>query len=128
MAKVTVSIEGTSEEVVEYLQKLVSGKGQNLVGGVSWLPEEIESFYDNLKPEAQRILKEVAKNPTGYDRDDLINRLGLDVRKIPGNLSSVEFKRKKLFPSKPKAMWLDWDIWKYKMLPEVAEWIINNRT
>jgi len=128
MAKVTISIEGTSDEVAEYLQKLAGGKVQRQLIGVRWLPEEIESLYSNLKPEAQRILCEIAKNPTGYNRDDLINRLGLDGRGLAGRLSSVEFNRKRLFPSKPKPVELDWDTWKYVMLPEVSEWITANTT
>ncbi len=128
MAKVTISIEGTSDEVAEYLQKLVGGKAQPQITGVSWLPEEIENLYNNLQPEAQRILREIAKNPTGYNRDDLINRLGVTGRGLAGRLSSVEFNRKRLFPSKRKPVELDWETWKYIMLPEVAEWIKDNTT
>jgi len=128
MAKVTISIEGTSDEVAEYLQKLAGGKVQRQLIGVRWLPEEIESLYSNLQPEAQRILREIAQNPAGYNRDDLINRLGLDGRGLAGRLSSVEFNRKRLFPSKPRPVELDWETWKYVMLPEVAEWIIANTT
>ena len=128
MAKVTISIEGTSDEVAEYLQKLAGGKVQQQLMGVSWLPEEIEDLYTNLQPEAQRILREIAKKPTGYNRDDLINRLGLDGRGLAGRLSSVEFNRKRLFPSKPRPVELNWETWKYIMLPEVAEWIIANTT
>ncbi len=128
MAKVTISIEGTSDEVAEYLQKLAGSKVQRQLIGVRWLPEEIESLYSNLQPEAQRILREIAKTPAGYNRDDLLNRLGLDGRGLAGRLSSVEFNRKRLFPAKPRPFELDWDTWKYIMLPEVAEWIRVNTT
>jgi len=128
MAKVTISIEGTSDEVAEYLQKLAGSKVQRQLIGLRWLPEEIESLYSNLQSEAQRILRETAKTPAGYNRDDLLNRLGLDGRGLAGRLSSVEFNRKRLFPSKPKPVELDWETWKYVMLPEVAEWIIANAT
>ena len=127
MAKVTISIEGTSDEVAEYLQKLIGGKVQRQLG-VSWLPEEIENLFTNLQPEAQRILREIAKNPTGYNRDDLISRLGISGRGLAGRLSSVEFNRKRIFPAKPRPVELDWETWKYIMLPEVAEWIIANAT
>jgi hypothetical protein len=126
MAKVTISIEGTSEEITEYLQKLTGGKVQQQLIGVSWLPEEIENLFINLKPEAQRILREIATNPGGYDRDALITKLGLDGRGLAGRMSSVEFNRKRIFPAKPRPVELDWDTWKYKMLPEVAEWILAN--
>jgi len=38
----------------------------------------------------------------------------------------VGFNRKRLFPSKPRPVELDGDTWKYKMLPEVADWIREN--
>ena len=126
MAKVTISIEGTPDEVTEYLRKLAGGNMPHLSTGVSWLPEEIERLYENLQPEAKRILREVAMNPEGYDRDALISRLGITGRGLAGRLSSVEFNRKRLFPSKPRPVRLDWDIWEYKMLPEVADWIREN--
>lgn len=128
MAKVTITIEGTPDEVTEYLKKLIGGKVQLQSASVSWLPEEIESLYTNLQPEAKRILREIAGNPEGYDRDALITRLGITGRGLAGRLSSVEFNRKRLFPSKPRPVELDWETWKYKILPEVAEWIRENAT
>ena len=126
MAKVTISIEGTSDEVAEYLRKLTGGNVPHVPTAVSWLPEEIKRLYENLQSEAKRILREVATNPEGYDRDALISRLSITGRGLAGRLSSVEFNRKRLFPSKPRPVELDWDIWKYKMLPEVADWIREN--
>lgn len=126
MAKVTISIEGTPDEVADYMKNLIGGKVQQLSTGVSWLPDEIGNLYENLKPEAKRILREVATDPSGYDRDALISRLGITGRGLAGKLSSVEFSRKRLFPSKPRPLELNWDTWKYEMLPEVAEWISEN--
>lgn len=122
MAKVTISIEGTPDEVTEYIQKLTGAKVQQAIG-VRWLPEEIENLFTNLASEAQRILHEVAKKPEGYDRDELITNLGISGRGLAGRLSSVEFQRKRLFPSKPRPVYLDWGSWRYKMLSEVADWI-----
>lgn len=126
MAKITISIEGTPDEVTEYLKKLTGGKMPHLSTGVSWLPEEIKRLYDNLQPEAKRILREIATNPDGYDRDALISRLGITGRGLAGRLSSVGFNKRRLFPSKPRPVELDWDTWKYKILPEVADWIREN--
>lgn len=128
MAKVTISIEGTLDEVTQYLKKLPESKVHQQSTGVSWLPEEIENLYANLQPEARRILREIGTNPESYDRDALIARLGITGRGLAGRLSSVEFNRKRLFPSKPRPVELDWETWKYKMLPEVAEWIRENIT
>ena len=126
MVKVTISIEGNQDEVNEYLQRFAGAQTQHGITGVSWLPEEIESLFDSITSDAQRVLREIANNPTGYDRDALTNQLGITGRSLAGTLSSVEFNRKRLFPSKPKPVELDWDTWKYVMLPEVAEWIISN--
>jgi len=126
MAKVTISIEGTPDEVTEYMKNLIGGKAQQLSAGVSWLPDEIGNLYESVKPEAKRVLREVAANPSGYDRDDLISRLGITGKGLAGRLSSVEFGRKRLFPSKPRPLELNRDTWKYEMLPEVAEWISEN--
>jgi len=128
MAKVTISIEGTLDEVTQYLKKLPESKVHQQSTGVSWLPEEIENLYANLQPEAKRILREIGTNPESYDRDALIARFGITGRGLAGRLSSVEFNRKRLFPSKPRPVELDWETWKYKMLPEVAEWIRENIT
>jgi len=126
MAKVTISIEGTPDEVTEYIQRLIDARVPQQALGVSWLPEEIENLFTNLQPEAQRILHEVAKKPEGYDRDELITQLGITGRGLAGRLSSVEFTRKRLFPSKPRPIELDWGFWKYTMLPEVVDWIKAN--
>ena len=128
MAKVTISIEGTTDEIAEYLNKLAGVKVKEQATDVSWLPEEIETLYTDIQSEAKRICREVANNPEGYDRDALIAKLRITGRGLAGRLSSVEFTRRRLFPSKPKPIELNWETWKYEMLPEVAEWIRGNTT
>ena len=122
MAKVTLTIEGTAEEVMDSLQELVGlQKGKRT--SVSWLPNEINEFFHSLQPEAQRILREIATRPDGYDRNDLVSRLSISERGLAGRLSSVGHTLRRFFPMKPKPVELDWGTWKYIMLPEVAEWI-----
>ena len=128
MAKVTISIEGTTGEIAEYLNKLTGAKVKEQSAVVSWLPEEIETLYIDMQSEAKRICREVATSPEGYDRDALITKLGITGRGLAGRLSSVEFTRRRLFPSKPRPIELNWETWKYEMLPEVAEWIRENTT
>ncbi len=126
MAKVTISIEGSSEEIAGYLQKLAGNTSQINITGIHWLPDEIEILYNSLQDSAKKIMREVANKPGGYHRDDLIKKLHLVESTIPGNLSSIEFQRKKYFPAKRKPMELNWETWEYVMLPEVAQWILDN--
>jgi len=126
MAKVTISIEGTSEEISQYIQRLSGAKVQQQTSGVSWLPEEIQTLYNHLKPVAKQVWREVAVKPDGYERDELLEKLHMSGKAMAGGLSSVEFNRKRFFPSKPRPMRLDWDAWEYKMLPEVADWTKAN--
>ncbi|MFC1958513.1 hypothetical protein ACFLV6_01135 [Chloroflexota bacterium] len=128
MVKVTISIEGNQEEVDAYLQRIAGVDTRPTTSSISWLPEEIEVLFNNITSDAQTILVEIASNPTGYNRDSLLKKLGIDGRSVAGRLSSVEANRKRLFPSKPRPLDLDDVLWAYEMLPEVAEWIISNRT
>lgn len=128
MVKVTISIEGNQEEVDAYLQRFAGVDTQQPTSSISWLPEEIEVLFDNITSDAQAILVEIASNPTDYDRDDLLKKLGIDGRSLAGTLSSVEANRKRLFPNKPRPLDLNEALWAYEMLREVAEWIISNRT
>jgi len=128
MVKVTISIEGNQEEVNAYLQRFAAADTQQPSSSISWLSQEIEVLFNNITPDAQAILVEIASNPTGYDRDDLMKKLGIEGRTLAGRLSSVEANRKRLFPSKPRPLDLDEATWAYEMLPEVAEWIMSNQT
>lgn len=128
MVKVTISIEGNQEEVNTYLQRFAAADTLQPINGISWLPEEIEVLFSNITHDAQAVLIEIASNPTCYDRDCLINKLGISGRSLAGRLSSVEANRKRLFPSKPRPLDLDEETWAYEMLQEVAEWIISNQT
>jgi len=128
MEKVTLTIEGTAEEVIASIHRL-----QGLVVGIQdqltnacWLTNEIEQFLDHVQPEARRILIEIAKKSDGYDRDKLIHSLGISARGLAGRLSSVGHTLRRYYPMKPKPIELDWSSWKYSMLPEFADWFRNN--
>jgi len=125
MERITITIEGTSEEVIRALQE-IAGAVEKQRPFVSWLPDEVEGFFNCLMPEAQRILKEIATKPQGYDRDDLMNKLGLSGRGLAGRLSSVGHKLKRFYPRKPSPIKLDDETWRYTMLPEFADWIAHN--
>ena len=124
MEKVTLTIEGTSEEVFNSLRRLVAIQvQQDEAAGVSWLPDEIEGLFGELQPEAQRILREIAKKPQDYDRDGLLDKMGITGRGMAGRLSSIGHNRNRDYPMKPAPVELDWATRSYKMLPEFADWI-----
>ncbi len=125
MERVTITIEGTSEEVIRVLQAVAGGvKKQGIP--VSWLPDEIEGFFNRLRPEAQHILREIATKPQGYDRDELISKLGISGRGLAGRLSSVGHTLRGFYPMKPRPIDLDPDTWNYTMLSEFADWITDS--
>jgi len=122
MERVTITIEGTSEEVVRALQAVAAGASRQ-GASISWLPDEVGGFFDRLQPEAQRILREIATKPQGYNRDDLLAKLGISARGLAGHLSSVGHTLRRFYPMKPRPIELDYDSWNYTMLPEFVDWI-----
>jgi len=126
MERVTITIEGSSEEVIRALQAVAAGVGRGETS-VTWLPNEIRDFFNNLQPEAQRILREIATRPEGYNRDDLVSRLGISGRGLAGRLSSVGNTIRRFYPMKPRPINLDDDTWSYTMLPEFVNWFASNR-
>ncbi len=133
MAHLTITIEGTSEEVIRALEAVagvVKQQGTQMVkqesATISWLPDEIRMFFRNLQEEAQRILREIATKPQGYNRDDLLAKLNISARGLAGRLSSVGHTLRRFYPMKPRPMDLDVSTWSYTMLPEFVDWIANN--
>jgi len=126
MEKVTINIEGTADEVIASLQRIV-GTVQQPRMDVTWLPNEIEDFFEQLQPEAQRVLEEIATDPEGYDRGALIAKLRVTGRGLAGRLSSVGHNIRRSYPMKPRPIELDEETEEYTMLPEFVEWIRRNR-
>jgi len=122
MEHITITIEGTSEEVIRALQAVAAGVSRQ-GAGVSWLVNEIREFFGHLQPEAQRILREIATRPQGYNRDDLMSELSISARGLAGRLSSVGHTLRRFYPMKPRPIELDYETWNYTMLPEFADWI-----
>ena len=125
MERITITIEGSSEEVIRVLQVVSAGVSRQ-GASVSWLPDELRGFFNRLQPEAQRILREIATRPQGYNRDDLMSELGILARGLAGRLSSVGHTLRRFYPMKPRPIELNDDTWNYTMLPEFVEWITNN--
>jgi len=128
LERVTLSIEGTAEEVQIALRRLaaltqmVTTESSN----VSWLGGEIANFFNSLQSNAQRILVEIARRYDGYNRDELLSALSFQPRELAGSLSSVGHTLRRFYPMKPRPVSLDQDTWQYRMLPEVARWILAN--
>jgi len=57
--------------------------------GISWNEEEVSVLFQGIKPNAQKILLELAKKPKGYPRKDLLQALGLEESSARGQLSSI---------------------------------------
>jgi len=125
MERVTITIEGSSEEVIRALQAVTAGVRRQGTS-VTWLPNEIRDFFSHLRPEAQRILREIATRPQGYNRDNLMSELGISARGLAGRLSSVGHNLRRFYPTKPRPLELDDDTWSYTILSEFVDWLAEN--
>ncbi len=61
-----------------------------------WTEEEAQQFLDAIKPNARRIIVELAKKPEGYKKSELVQALGLAEPQIRGQLSSVGATMRKM--------------------------------
>jgi hypothetical protein len=140
MARVTVTIEGDTEEIRTALRTLLgelaleSGSQGVLskpavtpeqTGSTNWTPDELARFWPFLTKPAQRILRLVAEKPEGYPSQDLERVLGYDMRHIGGNLSSVGHAMRRLYRvgdsyTKPWPIERDGATGQYRMQPDVA--------
>jgi hypothetical protein len=125
---VTISIEGTAEEVQIALRRLAALAQMATAepSNVSWFGGEIANFFNSLQSNAQKILVEIARRYDGYNRDELLSALSFKPRELAGSLSSVGHTLRRFYPMKPRPVSLDHDSWQYRMLPEVARWILAN--
>lgn len=104
MARITITIEGESDEIeaIQTVLQRIAGvtaaaHGEEAAVEVvrpvaqrqPWTPEEFQQFWSRLKDGAREILTEIAKRPEGYPMSELEQVLGLPARVIGGRLSSV---------------------------------------
>ena len=127
MEKVTVNIEGTSDEVAKALQRLASlsveQQGKD-VAKEEWTEQELRRFWDMLTEGAKAALRIIAKQPNGCPRDVVLRELGIKGNQLAGQLSSVGHALRK-FPTKPIPFGLNWHTWQYDMIPDLADAIIR---
>lgn len=127
MEKVTINIEGTSDDVVKALQRLVGSfaeQEEKMVVKEDWTEEDIRRFWRMLTESAKVALRVVAKQPNGCPRDALLKELGIKGSQLAGQLSSVGHVLRK-FPTKPTPFGLNWHTWEYDMIPDLADAIIR---
>ena len=127
MEKVTVNIEGTSDEVVRALQRLTSSfveqQGKKVVQE-EWTEQDLHQFWNMLTDGAKAALRVVAKQPNGCPRDVVLKELGIEGSQLAGQLSSVGHALRK-FPIKTIPFELNWHTWEYGMIPDLADAIVR---
>lgn len=139
---VEIIIKGEPEEAYRMIQILaqqscsneaqkVEKEGNQAEGeGDGKLPlsrDEVFQLLSVITPGALKIIREAAKHPTGYSFDDLQKAVGLSGTAVAGRLSSIGHKLHKLFPGKADPIIRDYSQQIYRMLPEVAEAVLDFR-
>jgi hypothetical protein len=61
-----------------------------------WTEKEAERLLEQIKPNAKRIMTELANKPEGYGISELAQSLGLQESAIRGQLSSVGFALRRM--------------------------------
>lgn len=124
MEKISVNIEGTSEEIAKAIKALAALLSEPEEKQESqeedWSEDEIKKFWQMLTEGAREVLRVIAKHPAGCDRDVVLKDLGLNGNQLAGRLSSQGHTMRQ-FPKKPRPVELDWNTWEYKMRPEFVE-------
>jgi hypothetical protein len=62
----------------------------------TWTKKDAETLLNQIKPNAKKIIAELANKPEGYRRSELTRVLGLQEQSIRGQLSSVGFASRRM--------------------------------
>lgn len=126
----TLHIKGDAEDdfwalkrIVEVLEEELGLDEESHAG--KWDDETFVEFWEGLKGNAKKALREMSEQPDGYPIDDLLSELGINGATLGGHLSSVGF-RMRHFPENEWPCHRDWEKGVYVMPSEVAK-IIQNR-
>lgn len=125
MAKVTVNIDGTPEEVVAAIQTLAGLRQpspQVQVHEEAWTEEEIKKFWGLLSSDAKKVFEVIAKKPDGFPRNDVLEQLGMKGNELAGTMSSQGHTLRH-FPGKSRPVVLDDETWEYTMKAELSDFI-----
>jgi len=107
--KVTITIEGTADEVRESIEKLAgvgAGTAPNIAKSLDWSEAEVKVFWDSISTNMGKLCQALAKAPGGLDTAELASILGLSVKGVGGVLSSQGYAMRH-HKGKPKPV--DWD-------------------
>ena len=66
-----------------------AGRKAAATASATWTEEEAEKLLSQIKPNAKRIIAELANKPEGYRRSELVQVLGASEQSVRGQLSSV---------------------------------------
>lgn len=103
MAKITITIEGETEELGDTLQRLFAAASDSTTSvlpqagsepsgqRVEWTSDLVREFWGGLARNAKRILTEIAKEPTGADLSTVRDRLGISRGSLAGSLAPIGF-------------------------------------
>lgn len=128
MTKITITIETDADEdprkkLMEFLAggSLTNGKAP----GVDWTQDDFASFWSKLRPDAQKILAIIAKQPDACPMTAIEKALGWTGLQIAGRMSSVGHAMRR-FPGRPNPYTWDWNARVYKLENHrIAEWIVK---
>ena len=87
----------------------------------AWTEKEAQKLINQIKPNAKKIIAELAHKPEGYRKSELVLALGLKEQALRGQLSSVgnAIKKMKKEPSPILRSKIDGEL-TYKLDPVVA--------
>jgi hypothetical protein len=126
----TLRVQGTTEDDLQLLQRLVevlqenSGEEEDAYED-QWDEEGFVDFWQGLRGNAKKALREISEQPDGYPVDDLLAELGVSGSTLGGHLSSVGF-RMRHFGNYEWPYYRDWENHVYTMPSEVAGIIQSN--
>jgi DNA polymerase III psi subunit len=127
MVKVTITIDGTPDELPGALRQLLRGADAEPVVAASpdaaarsdWTLQELVRLWDLIRPDARQFLAEIARRPDGCSFDEVQRALGLGGPNVAGRLSSVG-RAQRQFPGKPALVAREARTRQYRMDPVVA--------
>ena len=122
--KVTIEVEGTSEEVSAWLARLpavesrgVGGAHARAITQSEWTDEQARIYLDRISPKAGKLVIAIAERAPEAEFDDLQEELGLDGYGLGGVMASVGFARGAGYPEPFER---DRQARVYRMDPKVA--------
>ena len=143
MPKITITIEGDTEELKDTLTRLFAAPSTSTPSQPSdtapqtndfpeldhWTRKRVEDFWRRIKPNARRILAVIARHPDGIGASEIQQALSIAAPTMAGSLSSVGFAMNYLRKYVDKNLdfphWWDSNTSRYYMKPAIASIILE---